>query len=97
MANAGLSLSLHLPSFRTPSVETSDLAYVDENVVYDPGEPIATADATGRYRFTTPASGPIIATGGTHARTGLPFTQTFAAPAGSLSVTAFSTLVQKMV
>ena len=93
MANAGLSLSLHLPSFRTPSVETSDLAYVDENVVYDPGEPIA----TGRYRFTTPASGPIIATGGTHARTGLPFTQTFAAPAGSLSVTAFSTLVQKMV
>ena len=64
---------------------------------YDQGEATATTDATGRYRFTTPASGPIIATGGTDTRTGLPFTQTFTVPAGSLSVTALSTLVQKMV
>ena len=64
---------------------------------YDLGEAIATTDATGRYRFATPASGPIIATGGTDTRTGLPFTQTFTASAGSLSVTALSTLVQKMV
>lgn len=67
------------------------------NGKYDMGEAIATTDATGRYAFTTPAKGAIIVTGGTDLGTGLPFKQTFMAPAGSLSVTALSTLVQKMV
>lgn len=63
----------------------------------DAGEATATTDAKGRFTFTTPASGPVIATGGTDVSTGLPFTGTFTAPAGSLSVTALSTLVQKVM
>lgn len=63
----------------------------------DPGEATATTDAKGRFTFTTRASGPVVATGGTDVSTGLPFTGTYTAPAGSLSVTALSTLVQKVM
>ena len=63
----------------------------------DAGEATATTDAYGRYSFTAPASGPVIATGGTDTYTGLPFAGTLSAPAGSLSVTALSTLVQKVM
>ena len=63
----------------------------------DAGEASAVTDARGRFTFTTRASGPIVATGGTDVSTGLPFTGTYTAPAGSLSVTALSTLVQKVM
>ena len=67
------------------------------NGVLDDGEASATTDANGRYTFTSPASGVIILKGGSDRSTGLPFTQTYTAPAGSLSVTALSTLVQKVM
>ena len=63
----------------------------------DAGEAKATTDAKGRFTFTTPAGGPVVATGGTDVSTGLAFTGTYTAPAGSLSVTALSTLVQKVM
>ena len=63
----------------------------------DAGEAVATTDAYGRFTFTTRASGPIVATGGTDVSTGLAFTGVYTAPAGSLSVTALSTLVQKVM
>ena len=63
----------------------------------DAGEATAVTDARGRFTFTTRASGTVIATGGTDVSTGLAFTGTYTAPAGSLSVTALSTLVQKVM
>ena len=61
-----------------------------------PGEASATTDSLGRYSFTTPASGTVILTGGTDTSTGLPFSQTLTAPAGALTVTPLTTLVQKI-
>ncbi len=61
-----------------------------------PGEASAITDSLGRYNFTTTASGPVILTGGTDVATGLPFTQTLTAPAGSLTITPLTTLVQKI-
>ena len=67
------------------------------NGVYDVGEAKATTDANGRYTFTTPASGVVIATGGVDQYTHLPFKGTLTGPAGSLAITALSTLVQKIM
>ena len=72
-------------------------ADANNNGVYDAGEATATTDQYGRYTFTTPASGPVIASGGTDQYTHLPFTGTLTAPDGSLAITALSTLVQKVM
>ena len=67
------------------------------NGVYDVGEAKAITDANGRYTFITPASGVVIATGGVDQYTQLPFKGTLTGPAGSLAITALSTLVQKVM
>jgi hypothetical protein len=53
-----------------------------------------TTDAAGNYALPEGISGTIVITGGTDIATGLPFTGTFTAPAGSTSVTALTTLIE---
>ncbi|WP_143131993.1 VCBS repeat-containing protein [Methylobacterium sp. 174MFSha1.1] len=71
-------------------------AFVDGNGngVLDPGEYSTTTDASGAYALPDGLTGPIVLTGGTDGATGLPFTGTLAAPAGSAAVTPLTTLVQ---
>ena len=62
-----------------------------------PGEQTAVTGSRGEFFFTSAAKGPIIAIGGTDVSTGLAFAGTLTAPAGSTSVSAVTTLVQKIM
>ena len=68
----------------------------NENGVLDSGEYSTTTDGNGSYALPTGIIGPIVVTGGIDTSTHLPFTATLTAPSGSTSVTALTTLVQKI-
>jgi Ca2+-binding RTX toxin-like protein len=66
------------------------------NGVLDAGEVFATTNADGTFTLTG-GSGPLVMTGGTDISTGLAFTGTMKAPAGSTVVTPLTTLVAALV
>jgi hypothetical protein len=70
--------------------------FVDENGtgVLASNDYMTTTNAQGQYTLPVGVTGPIIIEGGTDSATGLPFTGKLSAPAGSISVTPLSTLVQ---
>jgi hypothetical protein len=75
------------------------LVFADANGdgLYTPGEQSAVTGAHGEFFFTGDARGPIIARGGVDQSTGIPFTGTLTAPSGSTTVSALTTLVQKIM
>ncbi|CAN7309869.1 hypothetical protein LJR220_001628 [Bradyrhizobium sp. LjRoot220] len=68
----------------------------NENGILDNGEFSTTTDANGAYALPLGLGGSIVITGGTDTSTHLPFNTTLTAPSGSTSVTALTTLVQKI-
>ena len=71
-------------------------ADANNNGVLDAGEQTATTGANGEFFFASDAQGPIVAIGGIDTATKVAFTGTLTAPQGSTSVTALSTLVQRI-
>jgi hypothetical protein len=68
----------------------------NENGLLDPGEFNTTTDSVGSYAVPLGLVGSIVITGGIDTSTHLPFNTTLTAPSGSTSVTALTTLVQKI-
>jgi hypothetical protein len=68
----------------------------NENGVLDAGEYNTTTDSVGSYSVPLGLIGSIVITGGVDTSTHLPFNTTLSAPSGSTSVTALTTLVQKI-
>lgn len=66
------------------------------NGLLDPGEVRATTDAKGHFTIT-PASGPLVAIGGTNVDTGIANTVAFSAPGGATVINPLTTLVQALV
>jgi len=111
--NNGTGSSIRAESFSFPTTASAPATYgrvldgpvagatvfadANGNGLLDAGEATAATDAHGRYTFPAPAQGPVTATGGTDTRTGLALPMALSAPAGSLSITALSTLVQKVM
>ncbi|SME92844.1 Hemolysin-type calcium-binding repeat-containing protein [Tistlia consotensis] len=68
------------------------------NGTLDDGEEFTTTDISGNFSFVNPTtSGPLVMFGGTDISTGLAFSGTLRAPAGSTVVTPLTTLVQDLV
>ncbi|GGF78776.1 hypothetical protein GCM10007301_43490 [Azorhizobium oxalatiphilum] len=65
------------------------------NGVLDPGEAFAITDANGHYTLTN-ANGPLVATGGIDTATGLAFDGRLIAPEGATTISAITTLIQKV-
>ncbi len=63
------------------------------NGVADSGERTVTTDSSGFFRFTSPCTSALIATGGTSIDTGLAFTGTLRAPSGATVITPLTTLI----
>jgi len=71
------------------------VGYDNGSGAIDPNQPTTTTAADGSFVLTG-GSGPIVLTGGTDTATGLPFTGTLDAPAGSTVVSALTTLVEQV-
>ena len=80
-----------------PPGSTGEDGYiVGATVSYENGSGTpATTDAVGGFTLTG-GTGPITLTGGTDSATGLPFTTTLFAPAGSMVISPLTTLVQAL-
>ena len=65
----------------------------NDNGVADAGEPVVYSFASGAFTFPNGCTHGVIATGGTNADTGLPFTGQLRAPAGAAMVTPLTTLM----
>ncbi len=73
---------------------------VNDNGIFDSGEPNTTTDAQGNYAIALDPSNPtakLVSIGGTDSSTGQPFTGTLTAPAGSTVISPLTTLVQSLV
>lgn len=68
-------------------------ADLNDNGVFDVGEPTTTTDDLGNFDFGQPVGGVIIASGGTDVVTGLPFEGVLRAPDGARVVSPLTTLV----
>jgi len=70
----------------------------NDNGVCDTGEPSDVTDAQGQFEISsTTVTGPLLLIGGTDIGTGLPFTGSLTAPAGSTVVTPLTSAVQSLV
>jgi len=69
----------------------------DEDGVWDQGEARTTTGADGTFVFVSPGAGPIVATGGINADTGLPNQMTLTAPGGGSVVNPLTTLIQAVI
>lgn len=67
------------------------------NGVADPGEPLTTSDAAGRFSIVSEVSGLLRATGGVNTDTGLANTMILSAPAGSTVVNPITSIVQALI
>lgn len=68
----------------------------NENGILDNGEVSTRTDDNGAFELSGEGSGPIISSGGTDISTGLAFTGTLKAPAGSSIVSPITTLIQEL-
>ena len=70
----------------------------NDNGACDIGEPSAVTNAQGKFEILeTTVTGPLLLIGGTDIGTGLPFTGSLTAPAGSTVVTPLTSAVQSLV
>ena len=70
---------------------------VNQNSACDSGEDSTLTDQNGKFTLTSTQSGPLLLVGGNDIGTGLPFTGSLKAPAGSTVITPLTSAVQALV
>jgi len=70
---------------------------VNQNSACDSGEDSTVTDQDGKFTLTSKQSGPLLLVGGNDIGTGLPFTGSLKAPAGSTVITPLTSAVQALV